>query len=89
LCYSFAKGFEQRALGFMHSTQDKRTRVRLSAFRRRRHVDSFVLQRNLSQDQFELYAAAQPGSPAPAFDELRTIAGIALRPMNFGPSLWE
>jgi hypothetical protein len=52
-------------------------------------VDSFVLLRNLSQDQFELYAAAQQGSPAPAFDELRTIAGIALRPMNFGPSLWE
>jgi hypothetical protein len=48
-----------------------------------------VLLRNLSQGQFELYAAAQQGSPAPAFDELRTIPGIALRPMNFGSSPWE
>src|SRR5947207_2408919 len=49
----------------------------------------FLLLRNLSQDQFELHAAGQPGSPAPAFDELRTIPGIALRPTNFGPSLWR
>ena len=42
-----------------------------------------------SQDRFELHAAGQPGSPAPAFDELRAIPGIALRPTNFGPSLWQ
>lgn len=49
----------------------------------------FLLLRNLPQDRFELHAAGQPGSPAPAFDELRTIPGIALRPTNFGPSLWK
>ena len=49
----------------------------------------FLLLRNLPQDKFELHAAGQPGSPAPAFDELRAIPGIALRPTNFGPSLWE
>jgi glycosyltransferase involved in cell wall biosynthesis len=43
----------------------------------------------LSQGQFELHAAGQPGSPASAFDELRAIPGIALRPTNFGPSLWR
>jgi len=37
----------------------------------------------------ELHAAGQTGSPAPAFDELRAIPGIALRPTNFGPSLWR
>ena len=49
----------------------------------------FLVLRNLSRDQFELHAAWQPGSPAPAFDELRAIPGIALRPTNFGPSLWR
>jgi glycosyltransferase involved in cell wall biosynthesis len=48
----------------------------------------FLLLRNLPQDRFELHAAGQPGSPAPAFDQLRAIPGIALRPTNFGPSLW-
>jgi hypothetical protein len=43
----------------------------------------------LPQDRFELHAAGQPGSPAPAFDELRAIPGVALRPTNFGPSLWR
>lgn len=45
-----------------------------------------LLLRNLSHGQFELHAAGQPG---PAFDELRAIPGIALRPTNFGPSLWQ
>jgi glycosyltransferase involved in cell wall biosynthesis len=45
--------------------------------------------RNLPRERFELHAAGQPGSPAPAFDELRSIPGIALRPTNFGPSLWQ
>jgi glycosyltransferase involved in cell wall biosynthesis len=49
----------------------------------------FLLLRNLSQSRFELHAAGQPGSPAPAFDELKAIPGIALRPTNFGPSLWK
>jgi glycosyltransferase involved in cell wall biosynthesis len=49
----------------------------------------FLLLRNLPQDRFELHAAGQPGSSAPAFDQLRAIPGIALRPTNFGPSLWQ
>jgi glycosyltransferase involved in cell wall biosynthesis len=49
----------------------------------------FLLLRNLPQNKFELHAAGQPGSPAPAFDELLAIPGIALRPTNFGPSLWK
>jgi glycosyltransferase involved in cell wall biosynthesis len=49
----------------------------------------FLLLRYLPQDRFELHAAGQPGSVAPAFNELRTIPGIALRPTNFGPSLWQ
>jgi glycosyltransferase involved in cell wall biosynthesis len=48
----------------------------------------FLLLRSLSQKEFELHAAGQPGSPAPAFDELLAIPGIAQRPTNFGPSLW-
>jgi glycosyltransferase involved in cell wall biosynthesis len=49
----------------------------------------FLLLRNLSQVQFELYAAGQPGVPAPAFDELRAIPGVKIRRTNFGPSLWQ
>src|SRR5215475_1212864 len=49
----------------------------------------FLLLRSLSQVQFELHAAGQPGSSAPAFDELSAIPGIAVRPTNFGPSLWQ
>jgi glycosyltransferase involved in cell wall biosynthesis len=49
----------------------------------------FLLLRNLPQVQFELHAAGQPGAAAPAFDQLRAIPGITLRPTNFGPSLWE
>jgi glycosyltransferase involved in cell wall biosynthesis len=49
----------------------------------------FLLLRNLPQNKFELHAAGQPGSPAPAFNELLAIPGIALRPTNFGPSLWK
>lgn len=48
-----------------------------------------LLLRNLPRDRFELHAAGQPGSPAPAFDELRTISDVALRPTYFGPSLWQ
>jgi glycosyltransferase involved in cell wall biosynthesis len=83
---------EQRVLNFMRSSPDKRTRVLFINSALLAGADTwihFLLLRNLPQDLFELHAAGQPGSPAPAFDELRTIPGIALRPTNFGPSLWR
>src|SRR5215469_13790289 len=49
----------------------------------------FLVLRNLPRERFELHAAGQPGAPAPAFDELRSISDIELRPTNFGPSLWR
>jgi hypothetical protein len=48
-----------------------------------------LLLRNLSQGQFELHVAGQSASPALAFDKLRAIPGVALRPTNFGPSVWR
>jgi glycosyltransferase involved in cell wall biosynthesis len=48
-----------------------------------------LLLRHLPRDRFELHAAGQPGFPAPAFDELRTIPDVALRPTYFGPSFWQ
>lgn len=48
-----------------------------------------LLLRNLSRERFELHAAGQPGRPSPAFDELRTIPDLALRPTYFGPSFWQ
>jgi glycosyltransferase involved in cell wall biosynthesis len=89
---SLAKGFEPCALDFMHSYPDRRTRVLFINSALLAGADTwihFLLLRNLPQGQFELHAAGQPGSPAPAFDELRAIPGIALRPTNFGPSLWK
>src|SRR5450631_4936160 len=76
----------------MRSSPDKRTRVLFINSALLAGADTWIhllLLRNLSQGQFELHAAGQPGSPAPAFDELRAIPGIALRPTNFGPSLWK
>ena len=76
----------------MHSSSDKRTRVLFINSALLAGADTCIhllLLRNLPQDRFELYAAGQPGSPAPAFDELRAIPGIALRPTNFGPTLWR
>src|SRR6266581_5324160 len=76
----------------MRSFPDKRTRVLFINSALLAGADTwihFLLLRNLPQDRFELHAAGQPGSPAPAFDELRAIPGIALRPTNFGPSLWR
>jgi glycosyltransferase involved in cell wall biosynthesis len=76
----------------MPSAADKRTRVLFINSALLAGADTwihFLLLRNLPQWQFELHAAGQPGSPAPAFDQLRAIPGIALRPTNFGPSLWE
>src|SRR3979490_2618751 len=76
----------------MRSSTDRRTRVLFINSALLAGADTWIhllLLRNLSQDRFELHAAGQPGSPAPAFDELRAIPGIALRPTNFGPSLWR
>jgi glycosyltransferase involved in cell wall biosynthesis len=83
---------EQRVLNFMRSSPDKRTRVLFINSALLAGADTWIhllLLRNLPQDRFELHAAGQPGSPAPAFDELRAIPGVALRPTNFGPSLWQ
>ena len=71
----------------MHASPDKRTRVLFINAALLAGADTwihFLLLRNLSQGQFELHAAGQPGSPAPAYDALRAIPGIALRPTNFG-----
>jgi hypothetical protein len=83
---------EQRLLNFMRVFPDKPTRVLFINSALLAGADTsihFLLLRNLPQDRFELHAAGQPGSPSPAFDELRTIPGIALRPTNFGPALWQ
>ena len=71
---------------------DNRTRVLFINSALLSGADTWIhllLLRNLSQEQFELHAAGQPGSPAPAFDDLRAIPGITLRRTNFGPSLWR
>ena len=76
----------------MRPSPDKRTRVLFINSALLAGADTWIhllLLRNLPRDRFELHAAGQPGSPAPAFDELRAIPGIALRPTNFGPSLWR
>ncbi len=76
----------------MRSSPNKRTRVLFINSALVAGADTwvhFLLLRSLPLGQFELHAAGQPGSPAPAFDELRAIPGIALRPTNFGPSLWR
>jgi glycosyltransferase involved in cell wall biosynthesis len=83
---------EQRVLNFRRSSSDKRTRVLFINSALQAGADTWIhllLLRNLSQGQFELHAAEQLGSPASAFDELRAIPGVALRPTNFGPSLWR
>lgn len=49
----------------------------------------FLLLRNLSRVDFELHAAGQPGAPSPAYDQLRAIPDVAVRPTVFGPSLWN
>lgn len=77
---------------FMHSSHDRRTRVLFVNSALLVGADTrihFRLLRSLPRDRFELYAAGQPGTPSPAFDELCAIPGIALRPTNFGPSLWQ
>jgi glycosyltransferase involved in cell wall biosynthesis len=74
----------------MRYSADKRTRVLFINSALLAGADTWIhllLLRNLSQGQFELHAAGQPGSPV--FDELRALPGIALHPTNFGPSLWR
>jgi glycosyltransferase involved in cell wall biosynthesis len=76
----------------MRPSPDERTRILFINSALLAGADTwihFLLLRNLPQDRFELHAAGQPGSPAPAFDELRAIPGIALRRTYFGPSLWK
>jgi len=46
-----------------------------------------MLLRNLPRDRFELHAAGEPGSRA--YDELRAVPDVALRPTYFGPTLWR
>src|SRR5215471_12620431 len=78
--------------GPSRSFPDKRTRVLFINSALLAGADTWIhllLLRNLSQGQFELHAAGQPGSTESAFHELRAIPGIALRPTNFGPSLWR
>lgn len=89
---SLAKSFRLCALDFMHSPPDRRTRVLFINSALLAGADTwihFLLLRNLPRGQFELHAAGQPGSPAPAFDELQAIPDVKLRPTNFGPSLWK
>lgn len=83
---------EQRVLNFMRSSHDGRTRVLFINSALVGGADTSIhllLLRNLSQDRFQLHAAGQPGTHAPAFDQLSAIPGIAVRPTNFGPSLWQ
>lgn len=49
----------------------------------------FLLLRHLSRGDFELHAAGQPGAPSPAYDQLRAIPGVTIRPTHFGPSMWK
>src|SRR5262249_60255049 len=75
----------------MRTSSNKRTRVLFINSALQAGADTWIhllLLRNLSQRQFELHAAEQPGLPASESDGLRAISGIALRPTNFGPSLW-
>jgi len=82
---------DQRVMNLMRSSPPERTRVLFLNSALLAGADTWIhllVLRNLPQDRFELHAAGQPGSPAPAFEELRAIPGIAQRPTNFGPSLW-
>ena len=76
----------------MRSSAEKRKRVLFINSALLAGADTWIhllLLRNLPQNRLELHAAGQPGSPAPPFDELRAIPGVALVPTNFGPSLWQ
>jgi glycosyltransferase involved in cell wall biosynthesis len=86
------QAFQACAMKFMQSSPAKRTRILFINSTLLAGADTWIsllLLRNLSQAQFELHAAGQPGAPASAYDQLRAIPGITLRPTNFGPSLWQ
>jgi hypothetical protein len=62
----------------MHYSPDRRTRVLFINSALLAGTDTWIqllLLRSLSQGQFELHAAGQPGPPASAFDKLRAIPG--------------
>jgi glycosyltransferase involved in cell wall biosynthesis len=51
----------------------------------------FLLLRSLDRARFELHAAGQPArnaTPSPAFDTLKAIPDLQIRPTDFGPSLF-
>jgi glycosyltransferase involved in cell wall biosynthesis len=52
----------------------------------------YLILRSLDSTRVERHAAGQmplPGTPAPAFDELRSIPGVHLRATDFGPSFFQ
>jgi glycosyltransferase involved in cell wall biosynthesis len=52
----------------------------------------YLVLKNLDPTKVERFAAGQvplPGTPAPAFEELRSISGVNLRPTDFGPSFFQ
>ena len=76
----------------MQSYPDKRPRVLFINSALLAGADTwihFLLLRNLSQSHFDLHAAAQKGTLGSCSDQLQEIAGVKLRPTDFGPSLWE
>ena len=76
----------------MSPHSDGRTRVLFINSADRIGADTamhLLLLRSLPRERFQLYAASQPGSPAPAYDELRSIPDVTIRPTYFGPTLWQ
>lgn len=52
----------------------------------------YLVLEHLDPTRVERHAAGQmplPGTPAPAFDELRAISGVSIHPTDFGPSLFQ
>lgn len=53
---------------------------------------NFMVLRHLDRSRFELHAAGQVpprGGTSPAWDALRAIDGVRIRPTDFGPSLFD
>jgi glycosyltransferase involved in cell wall biosynthesis len=83
---------EQRVLNFMSSSSNQRMRILFINSALEIGADTWIhllLLRHLSQGRHELHAAGQAGQSAPAYESLRAIPGVALRPTYFGPSLWR
>src|ERR1700676_1635989 len=70
-----------------------RTRVLFLSSPERPGADTFIhalLMRGLDRSRFDVHvacSAGEPGARTPAFDALAGIAGLHIRPSNFGPSL--